>query len=164
MAGGLIVGGFDFDTGDVELAAVQQAHVGAATLGAATMETVVLKDLAAVQALALWMDLLHGKLAALRERVLVAKRLPGKVERLAHDLGHIPDTQRYLNGARGPRPTRRANHCIEYAVDNANLVHTDLLLIVLVVREQVQTAHEQALLALARGNDHAGDSERDLVE
>ena len=51
MASGLIVGGFDFDTCDIELAAVQQAHVGAATLGAATMETVVLKDLAAVQAL-----------------------------------------------------------------------------------------------------------------
>ena len=27
----------------------------------------------------------------------------------------------------------RANHCIEYAVDNANLVHTDLLLVVLVI-------------------------------
>ena len=79
MAGWLIVGGFDFDTCDVEFAAVQQAHVGAATLGAAAMEAVVLKDLTAVQALALWMDLLHGKLAASRERVLVAKRLPCKV-------------------------------------------------------------------------------------
>ena len=108
---------------------VQQTHVGAATLGTATMETIVINDLAAVQALALWMDFLHGKLAAARERILVAKRLPSKVERLAHDLGHIPDTQRYQNGARGPRPTRRANHCIEYAVDNANLVHTDLLAI-----------------------------------
>lgn len=99
MASGLIVGGFDFDTGDVELAAVQQAHVGAATLGAAAMEAVVLKDLTAVQTLALWMDFLYGKLAAARERILVAKRLPRKVERLAHDLGHIPDTQRYQNGA-----------------------------------------------------------------
>ncbi len=124
----------------------------------------MVENLAAVQTLALWMDLLHGKLAASRERVLVAKCLPRKVERLAHDLGHIPDTQRYQNGALGPHPTRRANHCIEYAVDNANLVHTDLLLVVLVVREQVQTAHEQALLALARGNDHASDGERNLVE
>ena len=57
MASGLIVGGFDFDTCDVELATVQQAHVGAATLGAAAMETVVIEDLAAVQALALWMEM-----------------------------------------------------------------------------------------------------------
>ena len=40
MASGLIVGGFDFDTGDVELATVQQAHVGAATLGTAAMEAI----------------------------------------------------------------------------------------------------------------------------
>ena len=68
------------------------------------METVVLKDLTAVQTLALWMDLLHGKLAAARERVLVAKRPPRKVERLAHDLGHIPDTQRYQNAREAPAP------------------------------------------------------------
>ena len=103
------------------------------------------------------MDFLHGELAVARERVLVAERLPCKVERLAHNFGHIPDTQRNQNSARGSRPTRRANHCIEYAVDNANLVHTVLLLVVLIVREQVQTAHEQAFLALARGNDHTGD-------
>ena len=82
MASGLIVGGFDFDTCDVELAAVQQTHVGAATLGTAAMEAIVLKDLPAVQTLALWMDFLHGKLAASRERVLIAKCLPRKVERL----------------------------------------------------------------------------------
>ena len=87
---------------------MQQAHVGAAAAGAAAMEAVVIEDLTAVQTLALRMNLLHGELAALRERILVAKRLPGKVECLAHDLGHIPDAQRYQNGARGPRPTRRA--------------------------------------------------------
>lgn len=68
------------------------------------METVVIEDLAAVQTLALWMDLLHGKLAAARERVLVAKCLPRKVECLAHDLGHIPDAQRYQNARKAPAP------------------------------------------------------------
>lgn len=64
MASVLIVGGLDLDTCDVEFAAMQQTHVGTATLGTTAMETVVLKDLTAVQTLALWMDFLHGKLAA----------------------------------------------------------------------------------------------------
>ena len=129
------------------------------------MEAIVVENLTAVQTLALWMDLLHGKLAASRERVLVAKCLPRKVERLAHDLGHIPDTQRYQNGARGPRPTRRANHCIEYAVDNANLMHTDLLLIVLVViAKKANATRREGLFAAASHHDDACDCERDLVE
>ena len=104
MASVLIVGGLDLDTCDVEFAAMQQTHVGTATLGTTAMETVVLKDLTAVQTLALWMDLLHGKLTAARERVLVAKRPPRKVERLAHDLGHIPDTQRTKKRRARPPP------------------------------------------------------------
>lgn len=99
MASGLIVGGFDFDTCDIELAAVQQTHIGTTTLGTATVKTIVVENLAAVQAFTLWVNLLNRELAVARERVLVAKRLPRKVERLAHDLGHIPDTQRYQNGA-----------------------------------------------------------------
>ena len=54
MASVLIVGGLDLDTCDIELAAMQQTHVGTATLGTTAMETVVLKDLTAVQTLALW--------------------------------------------------------------------------------------------------------------
>ena len=68
------------------------------------MKAVVLENLAAVQALALRMNLFYSELAAARERVLVAKRLPRKVKRLAHNFGHIPDTQRYQNAREAPAP------------------------------------------------------------
>ena len=103
------------------------------------METVVLKDLAAVQALAR-MDLSTASSAA-RERVLIAKHLTqSRVPRTTSVTSRYE--ARYQNGARGPAHAPR-DHCIEYAVDNANLVYTDLLLVVLVVREQIQTATEQ---------------------
>lgn len=92
------------------------------------METVVLKDLTAVQTLALWMDFLHGKHLQPRvsgsssRNVSHAKSSASRTTSVISPIRSVTKT-----GARGPRPTRRANHCIEYAVDNANLVHTDLL-------------------------------------
>ena len=74
MAGWLIVGSFDLDAGDVELAAVQQAHVGASTVGAATVKTIMLENLAAVQTLALRMNLFYSELCKYLLKILNNKK------------------------------------------------------------------------------------------
>lgn len=87
------------------------------------MMAVVVKLIATRQTAATRMHLFYHQCAPGGDGVLIAQHVPGKIERFAHHLSHIPNTQAHLKCTNGVLMAHRVSHGVEHAAHNAQLMH-----------------------------------------